>query len=254
MSEFSDNRGAKASFGFRDVPRDEKARLVRGVFDRVASRYDVMNDLMSAGVHRIWKSVLIDRLAPQPGRALLDMAGGTGDVARAYLDRADARPVSAAPAARAIVCDVNEEMLRAARARAGLSRLCADATRVPLPDRAMDAYSISFGIRNVTDIEAALAEARRVLRPGGRFACLEFSHPVTGGLQRLYDAYSFNVIPWLGDRVVGDRESYQYLVESIRRFPAQAAFAAMIERAGFRRVTVENLSGGVAALHLAWRI
>lgn len=253
---------ATASFGFRTVNADDKARLVRGVFDRVATRYDLMNDLMSGGVHRVWKATLLDRLNPQPGEMLLDMAGGTGDVAHGFLARADGRANTAdRPPAHAIVCDINHEMLKAGLDRdaaAGLAgrltRVCGDAERIPAPDASVDAYTISFGIRNVTAIDRALREAFRVLRYGGRFVCLEFSHPTTGGLQALYDAYSFNVIPWLGERVADDRESYQYLVESIRRFPAQEAFAAMIRRAGFSRVRYENLSGGIAALHVGWRL
>ncbi len=252
----------KTTFGFREVRAEEKEGLVRAVFDSVAGRYDLMNDLMSGGVHRIWKSVLIDRLAPQPGRRLLDVAGGTGDVALAFLKRADGAPGAAErPLAEAVVCDINAEMLSAGRGRDAearmerrLSRVCGDAERLPLPDRCADVYTIAFGIRNVTNMEAALAEAYRVLKPGGRFACLEFSHPITESLQAVYDAYSFNVIPWLGEQVAKDRASYQYLVESIRRFPAQDAFAAMVARAGFSRVTYENLTAGVAALHLGWRI
>lgn len=254
--------GARASFGFRDVPEDEKARLVRGVFDSVARRYDLMNDLMSAGVHRVWKSVFIDRLNPQPGEALLDVAGGTGDIASAFLNRADARPRAASLApARAIVVDINAEMLRAGMDRAAsrafggrAARVCGDAEHLPFPDQSADAYTIAFGIRNVTHIERALCEARRVLKPGGRFQCLEFSHIATEGLQKLYDAYSFNVIPWLGEKVAGDRESYQYLVESIRRFPKQERFASMIGAAGFARVGFENLSAGVVAIHSGRRI
>ncbi|MEO0398364.1 MAG: class I SAM-dependent methyltransferase [Pseudomonadota bacterium] len=262
----------KTDFGFRKVDTEEKAGMVRGVFTSVAARYDVMNDLMSGGVHRIWKSVLIDRLTPQPGRTLLDMAGGTGDVAEAYLARAATRPgAETRPPAKAIVCDVNADMLYAglarARARArtnetqstleaanDAARVCGDAENIPLPDKTVDAYTISFGIRNVTHIEQALAEAYRVLKRGGVFACLEFSHPITEGLQKAYDAYSFNVIPWLGEKVVDDRESYQYLVESIRRFPSQEAFADMIADAGFKSVRYENLTGGIAALHLGAKI
>ncbi len=250
----------ETSFGFRTVRAGEKAGLVRGVFDSVAGRYDVMNDLMSWGVHRIWKSVLLDRLAPQPGQTLIDVAGGTGDVARGFLKRANERDRAAAATARALICDINFEMLRAGQdgddafGDDQIMRVCGDAERLPFDSGAGDAYTIAFGIRNVTDMDAALAEARRVLRPGGRFACLEFSHPITEGLQKLYDAYSFNVIPWLGERVADDRESYQYLVESIRRFPAQDAFAARIRAAGFSRVKYENLTGGVAALHMGWKI
>ncbi len=249
---------ARASFGFRDVAAGDKARLVRGVFDSVASRYDLMNDLMSAGVHRVWKSVFIDRLNPQPGETLLDVAGGTGDIGRAFLKRADQRPRAAElTQARAVVCDINLEMLAAGRLRTPDARLvpiCGDAENLPLPDRSVDACTIAFGIRNVTRIDRALGEAFRVLKIGGRFQCLEFSHLATEGLQKLYDAYSFNVIPWLGEKVAGDRESYQYLVESIRRFPNQERFAAMIAEAGFKRAGYENLSAGIVAIHSGRRI
>jgi demethylmenaquinone methyltransferase/2-methoxy-6-polyprenyl-1,4-benzoquinol methylase len=252
----------RASFGFREVAAEDKARLVRGVFDKVAPKYDLMNDLMSGGVHRVWKAVFIDRLNPQPGEVLLDVAGGTGDIAAAFLARADSRPRAAArPPARAIVSDINAEMLNAGRGRghdasaaARMALLCADAETLPLPDQSIDAYTIAFGIRNVTHIDKALAEARRVLKFGGRFSCLEFSHLATDSLQKLYDAYSFRVIPWLGEKVAGDRDSYQYLVESIRRFPKQENFAAMIGQAGFSRVGFENLSAGIAAIHSGWRI
>lgn len=255
MSQHNDD---ETSFGFRTVKAGDKAGLVRGVFDSVASNYDLMNDLMSGGVHRIWKSVLLDRLAPQPGQRLIDVAGGTGDVARGFLKRANGRTRAerAAPA-DAVICDINYEMLIAGRRAEDsnqITRICGDAEKLPVADGTGDAYTIAFGIRNVTDMDAALAEARRVLKPGGRFACLEFSHPITDGLQKIYDAYSFNVIPWLGERVAGERESYQYLVESIRKFPSQDAFAARIKNAGFSRVRYENLTGGVAALHMGWKI
>ncbi len=252
----------ETAFGFRTVKTGEKAKLVRGVFDSVAGRYDLMNDLMSGGVHRIWKSVLLDRLAPQPSERLIDVAGGTGDVAIGFLSRANNRPSAERKSpAHAAICDINHEMLKAGASRAAaqalagqLTRTCGDAERLPFPDGAADAYTIAFGIRNITDMDAALVEARRVLKPGGRFFCLEFSHPITEGLQKIYDAYSFNLIPWLGEKVADDRESYQYLVESIRRFPGQEAFAERIRKAGFSRVTYENLTGGVAALHAGWRI
>ena len=252
----------KTDFGFKEVDRDEKAGLVRAVFDSVAGDYDLMNDLMSGGVHRIWKSVLIDRLNPQPGQRLLDVAGGTGDVAASFLSRADKRPrAHERPLSSALICDINHAMMKAGEQRRDarrfdgrIARVCGDAENIPLSDNLVDSYTIAFGIRNVTNMDAALNEAYRVLKPGGRFVCLEFSHPVTDGLQRVYDAYSFNVIPWLGERVAHDRDSYQYLVESIRRFPVQDAFAARIERAGFSRVTYENLTAGVAALHMGWRL
>jgi demethylmenaquinone methyltransferase/2-methoxy-6-polyprenyl-1,4-benzoquinol methylase len=250
-----------ASFGFREVPAGEKAGLVRSVFDSVAPKYDLMNDLMSAGVHRLWKAVLIDRLNPRPGETLLDVAGGTGDIAAAFLARADDRRNSgAAPHARAIVADVNLAMLKEARARrrkgdtaARLALLCADAENLPLPDQSVDAYTAAFGLRNVTNVSRALVEARRTLKIGGRFFCLEFSHLATEGLQKLYDAYSFSVIPWLGEKIAKDRDSYHYLVESIRRFPNQEAFAAMVREAGFSCVKYENLSAGIAAIHSGWR-
>lgn len=254
MAEASD----REDFGFQRVPRDKKAELVRGVFDSVAARYDLMNDLMSGGVHRLWKSAFLDRINPRAGERLVDVAGGTGDIAAAFLKRAAARPDAARlPPTEGVVCDINHAMLAAGAERAeekGLLRVCGDAERLPLPDGAFDAYTIAFGIRNVTDRAAALAEARRVLKIGGRFACLEFSHPTTDLLQGLYDAYSFNVIPRLGAAVANDRESYQYLVESIRRFPSQDAFADDIARAGFARVRYENLSGGVVAMHFGWRL
>ena len=251
-----------ADFGFRKVRTEEKAGLVRGVFDSVAPHYDVMNDLMSGGVHRLWKSVLLDRLGPQPGEVLLDVAGGTGDIALGFLSRAGRRPGAAnKSAAKAVICDINYEMLNAGFARderAGVrddvTRICGDAQSLPIESGSIDSYTIVFGIRNVTDMDAALCEAYRVLRPGGRFLCLEFSHPITESLQKIYDEYSFNVIPWLGEHVADDRESYQYLVESIRKFPLQDVFADRIKSAGFSRVSYENLTGGVAALHAGWRI
>ena len=251
-----------ASFGFQDVPQPEKAGMVRGVFDSVANNYDLMNDLMSAGIHRVWKSAMLDRLNPQPDTTLLDVAGGTGDIAIEYLKRASKRPdADHRPAAKAFICDINFEMLSAGAHRpigdigsGEISRICGDAETLPLPDKSVDAYTIAFGIRNVTRRQHALNEAYRVLKPGGRFFCLEFSHAITQSLQKAYDAYSFNVIPWLGDVVAKDRDSYQYLVESIRRFPLQDAFAAEIQTAGFHRVKYENFTAGIAALHTGWRL
>lgn len=248
------------SFGARDVDQDEKAGLVRGVFDSVASRYDEMNDLMSAGVHRSWKRVMLDRLAPQPGQALIDVAGGTGDVALGFLARANGRPPRSRSMALAAICDINHAMMNAGADRdaptLGLApmRVCGDAEALPFPPNSFDVYTIAFGIRNVTRRHLALAEARRVLRRGGRLMILEFSRPVTAGFESLYNAYSDAVIPRLGGIVAGDEASYRYLVESIRRFPAQDAFAAEIEEAGFARVAAENLTGGVAALHSGWNL
>lgn len=240
-----------ASFGFRDVRAEEKASLVRGVFDSVASKYDVMNDAMSFGLHRLWKTSMIDWLAPRPGMHVLDVAGGTGDIAVKCLVRG----------AEVTVCDINYAMLHEGRDKRfdqgitdGIDWICGDAESLPFADASMDAYTIGFGIRNVTHIPAAIAEARRVLKPGGRFLCLEFSHVVVPGMDAVYDAYSFHVIPRIGQWIAGDEESYRYLVESIRRFPDQETFAGMIGDAGLGRVSYRNLSGGVVALHSAWRL
>jgi demethylmenaquinone methyltransferase/2-methoxy-6-polyprenyl-1,4-benzoquinol methylase len=244
-----------ATFGFRDVDAAEKPGLVRGVFDRVARRYDLMNDLMSAGVHRLWKDAMAARLNPRPGEVVVDCAGGTGDMARRYARMARrAQERRGGPDAQVVVVDYNAEMVAAGQERGFEPEIVwavGDAQRLPLPDRSADAYSIAFGIRNVTDVAAALREARRVLKPGGRFLCLEFSRPTAEALRRAYDAYSFKVIPEIGARVAGDRESYRYLVESIRRFPDQRRFAGMIGQAGFGQVDWTNFTGGVAALHTA---
>ncbi len=247
------------SFGFEDVSAPEKVARVKGVFSSVADRYDLMNDLMSAGVHRVWKADTIARLNPQPGERFLDVAGGTGDLARAFLKEADrkaARRRHHHIGTRATVCDINFDMLRAgqASARDTADRLCGDAMALPVADNSVDALAIAFGIRNVADMDAAFAEFRRVLKPGGRFACLEFSHMTVGALQAAYDAYSFNAIPKIGRLVTGDEGSYRYLVESIRRFPKQAEVKARLEAAGFSRVSVTNFSGGIAALHFGWAV
>ncbi|MEM9317759.1 MAG: bifunctional demethylmenaquinone methyltransferase/2-methoxy-6-polyprenyl-1,4-benzoquinol methylase UbiE [Pseudomonadota bacterium] len=240
-------------FGFEDIPEDAKAGRVHGVFSSVARRYDLMNDVMSGGVHRLWKDAMMDWLAPRPGQRLLDVAGGTGDIAFRFLRRA--------PGADAVVLDLTEDMLVEGKARAeaesfatSLDWVVGDAMALPFDSGSFDAYTISFGIRNVTRIEDALSEAYRVLRPGGRLMVLEFSQLPNPGLQRLYDLYSFNVIPRMGRMIAGDRDSYQYLVESIRQFPDQEHFASMIRAAGFDRVKYRNLTFGVAALHSGWKL
>jgi demethylmenaquinone methyltransferase/2-methoxy-6-polyprenyl-1,4-benzoquinol methylase len=253
----------KTHFGFRDVAEADKAPLVRRVFDSVAPRYDLMNDLMSAGIHRLWKAELIAEIAPRPGEVLLDVAGGTGDIATRYVDALGRNRAADddRDEPRAIICDINAEMLNVGRDRAidtghikGLAWVAGDAEHLPVASHSVDVYTIAFGLRNVTRIDAALAEARRVLKPGGRFFCLEFSRVVVPGLDKLYDLYSFQVLPQLGRWVAGDREAYQYLVESIRRFPPQQQLADRLAQAGLERVRVRNLSGGVAAIHAAWRL
>ena len=240
-------------FGFQTVEESAKAGMVHGVFSRVASKYDIMNDVMSGGVHRLWKDAMMDWLAPRPGQRLLDVAGGTGDVAFRFLNRA--------PGSTATVCDMTESMLVAGRQRAESDRMAdrldwvvGDAMALPFADASFDVYTISFGIRNVTRIEDALSEAYRVLKPGGRLMVLEFSQLPNPLLQKAYDLYSFNVIPVMGQVIAGDRDSYQYLVESIRKFPDQERFAAMIRDAGFGQVKYRNLTMGVAALHSGWKI
>jgi demethylmenaquinone methyltransferase / 2-methoxy-6-polyprenyl-1,4-benzoquinol methylase len=248
----SDTPTDTADFGFAQVPRAEKKPLVRAVFERVAGRYDLMNDLMSLGVHRLWKRVFVNALDPRPNRTLLDLAGGTGDISFGWLSRGGGG---------AILSDINADMLAVGQDRAlergfvaGLSLLVADAERLPLPDRAVDRVAIAFGLRNCTDKDAVLAEARRVLKPGGRFLCLEFSRVVIPLFDRLYDLYSFAVLPRLGQMVAGDGDAYRYLVESIRRFPAQDELAELMGAAGFEQVSYRNLTGGIAALHSGWRL
>ncbi len=249
----SDDSGGTTHFGYQTVAEGDKAGMVHGVFTRVASKYDIMNDLMSGGLHRVWKDAMMDWLAPRAGQRLLDVAGGTGDVAFRFLKRA--------PNASAIVCDMTESMLIEGRKRAEADSLAdhldwvvGDAMALPFESNSFDVYTISFGIRNVTRIADALAEAYRVLRPGGRLMVLEFSQIPNEALQKAYDLYSFNVIPALGQVVAGDRDSYQYLVESIRKFPDQDSFAAMISQAGFGQVKYRNLAMGVAALHSGWKL
>jgi len=257
-TEQEPNTGPQDSwFGFRRVDAAQKTELVRAVFSSVAGRYDLMNDLMSGGIHRLWKGAMIDWLDPRGGQRFLDVAGGTGDIAFRILDRA--------PQAAVTICDLTPEMLAAGRDRAidrgilgrgpgGIDWVSGNAEALPVGEMRFDAYTISFGLHNVGDQQKALHEAYRALRPGGRFLCLEFSHVAVPALAKLYDLYSFRVLPWLGQHVANDRDSYQYLVESIRRFPSQDRLAGMITEAGFRQVSYRNLSAGIAALHSGWRI
>ena len=239
-------------FGFRTVAEEEKETLVRDVFDSVASRYDIMNDLMSAGLHRLWKNDMVGWLAPRSGMRILDVAGGTGDIAFRMRKRA---------ACHVTVCDINQPMLEEGRNRAidrniieGVEWVCGNAESLPFPDSNFDAYTIAFGIRNVTHIDKALAEAYHVLKPGGRFMCLEFSHMTHDWMQKCYDAYSFSTIPRVGGWVTGKSEPYQYLVESIRQFPKQDDFADKIKTAGFGNVQYRNLTQGVVAIHSGRRL
>jgi demethylmenaquinone methyltransferase / 2-methoxy-6-polyprenyl-1,4-benzoquinol methylase len=245
-----------AHFGSRQVPLEDKQGLVDDVFHSVARRYDLMNDLMSLGLHRAWKNALVTAVNPPKTRpfALLDIAGGTGDVAFRVID-------SGGPDTRATVCDINADMLDVGRGRAAARALEgtvtfaeANAESLPFADRSFDTVTIAFGIRNVPRIDQALAEAHRVLKIGGKFLCLEFSAVDVPGLDRLYELYSFNVIPALGRLVAGDAESYRYLVESIRRFPDPQTFAAMLRTAGFARVSFQPMTGGIVALHSGWRL
>jgi demethylmenaquinone methyltransferase / 2-methoxy-6-polyprenyl-1,4-benzoquinol methylase len=255
MSKAADR--PETHFGFRQVPMGEKQGLVDDVFASVARRYDLMNDLMSGGVHRAWKDALVTAVNPPRANrpfTLLDVAGGTGDIAFGVLQ-------AGGGGTGATICDINRDMLDVGRQRAQkiglqdrISFVEGNAEALPFRDRSCDAYTIAFGIRNVPQIETALAEAFRVLRPGTRFLCLEFSTVDLPGLDVLYDAYSFNVIPALGRAVTGDGDAYRYLVESIRRFPKPQAFAAMMSNAGFRRVGFRPLTGGVVALHSGWRL
>ena len=240
-------------FGFQTVPEADKAGMVHGVFTNVASKYDIMNDLMSGGMHRLWKDAMMDWLAPRAGQRLLDVAGGTGDVAFRFLTRA--------AESQAVVLDMTESMLISGRQRAEAGQMAerldwvvGDAMALPFADNSFDVYTISFGIRNVTRVQDALREAYRVLRPGGRLMVLEFSRIPNDLAQWAYDKYSFNVIPAMGQVVAGDRDSYQYLVESIRKFPDQETFASMIRMAGFDLVKYRNLTMGIAALHSGWKL
>jgi demethylmenaquinone methyltransferase/2-methoxy-6-polyprenyl-1,4-benzoquinol methylase len=252
-------------FGFTEIPRGEKQSRVRGVFDSVASKYDLMNDAMSMGIHRVWKDMMVTKINPQPGERLIDIAGGTGDIAKRFLAKADkVRARRGGARASAIVSDINYEMLaagltdkdggRAHTINNRIERVCGNAECLPFETESADVVTISFGIRNVTDRPAALREFHRILKPGGRLFILEFSTPPDKFLRQIYDSYSFAVIPTLGGLLAGDKDSYQYLVESIRRFPRQDAFAAMISEAGFARAAWQDYSGGIASLHWGFKL
>ena len=248
----SDAYDETTDFGYRTVSRDEKKPLVRAVFDSVASKYDVMNDVMSLGIHRVWKRIFITTLAPRPGLKLLDLAGGTGDISFGWLKGGGGAT---------LLTDINAAMLSVGRDRAtargylpDLTFCVVDAEAIPVPDASVDRVAIAFGLRNCTDKDAVLREALRVLRPGGRFCCLEFSHVQVAALAPVYDAWSFGVLPRMGSMIAKDSESYRYLAESIRMFPDQETLASMMRDAGFAHVTYRNLSGGIAAIHSGWRI
>ena len=253
----TDTSSAETHFGFKTVREADKAKMVHDVFAQVAERYDLMNDLMSGGLHRLWKQVMLDWLNPPRSDKpyhLIDVAGGTGDIAFRCLDRAGS-------GTQVTLCDINEHMLQVGRERSekhGYSDrveiACGDAMKLPFPDQSFDAYTIAFGIRNVTRVDEAIAEAYRVLKPGGHFMVLEFSHVVLPVIDTLYERYSFAVIPQMGKFVTGDADPYQYLIESIRQFPQQERFKQMIQAEGFERVSYRNLTGGVAAIHSGWRI
>lgn len=260
MSDMTDGDrgvGPDTQFGFRRVEEDEHPALVREVFDSVAGRYDLMNDLMSGGLHRLWKAALLDWLKPRPGMRLLDLGGGTGDIALGFIDRMD----GAESDGWAVVCDPNSHMLEVGTDRAidrglvaGLSFVCANAENLPFADRSADACTIAFALRNVTRRDKALGEALRVLRPGGHFLCLEFSHVALPLIARLYDMYSFQVLPALGRLVAGDEDAYRYLAESIRTFPDQETLVAEMRTAGFENVRYRNMTAGIVALHSGWRV
>lgn len=240
----------QVSFGYEDVPIEEKTARVGAVFSAVAKKYDVMNDAMSGGMHRLWKDQFVRRVKPRTSEQILDMAGGTGDIAFRMAERG----------ATVTVSDINQDMLDVGIERAmerGYDDLVwsrQNAEQLTFPDRFFDAYTIAFGIRNVTRIDKALSEAHRVLKHGGRFYCLEFSTTEWPGFKEVYDAYSHKLVPWLGEKIAGDAESYRYLIESIRRFPPMREFEAMIREAGFARTKVEPILGGLVAIHSGWKI
>lgn len=241
-------------FGYENVSPDEKTKRVKDVFSSVAENYDVMNDLMSGGLHRLWKDKFVAALNPKPNEMILDVAGGTGDIARRCLKSTNGK-------ALVTVCDLNEDMMRVGKTRtidegwiSGIEWTVGNAEALPIESDSMDAVCISFGLRNVTHIDKALTEFFRVLKPSGRFYCMEFSPGVQPQLKKLYDLYSFSILPWLGEKVAQDKESYQYLAESIRQFPPQEQLKTRMEQAGFEQVSYQNLMGGIVALHSGWKL
>ncbi len=248
-----EDKDDQTDFGYQSVPVAEKERRVRSVFDSVATRYDLMNDLMSGGIHRLWKRFTVEQAALRPGQDVLDLAGGTGDLAATMAPRV-------APGGRVVLADINESMVRTGRARLDdqgltgqVAYALANAEQLPFPDASFDVVTIAFGLRNVTRKDLALAEMKRVLRPGGQVLVLEFSRPVAPGLKPVYDLYSFKILPALGSWVAGDAESYRYLAESIRMHPDQETLKAMMETAGLEGCRYHNLTGGIVALHRGYR-
>lgn len=248
----ADDTDQMIDFGYRQVPREDKQALVADVFSSVAPSYDLMNDLMSAGIHRLWKDALMDWMAPRPEQSLVDLAGGTGDIALRFLKRGGGS---------AHIIDINADMLEAGKKRTDLKAFSgqlewtvASAESIPLDDNSADRVTIAFGLRNVTDRMEALAQAYRILKPGGRFCCLEFSHISQPQLSALYDIWSFNALPRIGRLVAGDEDAYRYLAESIRQFPDQHKLMEMMAEAGFAQIRYRNLSQGIAAIHSGWKL
>lgn len=266
VNSSSENDDEKTThFGFQTIKESEKTNEVYTVFENVANHYDIMNDVMSVGIHRIWKDILVQELGPTHGTCLLDSAGGTGDITFRYMNFLKATPNPQAIRSSVTVCDINQHMLDVGKERANRLGLSQDsnctvtwkeenAENLSFPEDSFTAYTIAFGVRNITHIDKALSEAYRVLQPGGRFLCLEFSHVNNGTLQWLYDQYSFQVIPVMGQLILGQWKAYQYLVESIRKFPKQEDFKNMIETAGFRNVTYKNLTCGMVAIHSGFKL
>ena len=252
LNNLDSSPNAQVDFGYQNVALSQKQELVNSVFDSVASSYDIMNDLMSVGIHRLWKEALLDWMAPRPNQILADLAGGTGDVSLKFLERGGQF---------AHVIDINKQMLAAGRKRRVMNKfqerlnwLAGDAQDIPLTDNSVDRVTIAFGLRNVPDRMKALNQIVRILKPGGRFCCLEFSHVKNPILSSVYDGWSFNILPKIGQLVAGEAQPYQYLVESIRRFPSEAELCSMMADSGMAQIKVRNLSGGIAAIHSGWKL